>query len=111
MSKFDLSDIIGGQLVTDIQDVTVEFSHAGKVVSTDIRLKTLPYKVSEPLYAAISKKEDVAAKWISLSLVDESGKTLITEKQVADNFTQSLAGAVLKKILYLDKPKEDDEGK
>lgn len=111
MNKLDITNIVAGQLVNEIQEVNIEFEHAGKKVNTDISLKSLPYKVSEPLYLAISKKEDVAAKWISLSMVDETGKTFLTEKQVADNFTQSLAGAILNKILGLDKPKEDEEGK
>lgn len=111
MAKFNLSDIAQGALVNDIHDGQVEFKHHGKTESVDIRIKQLPYAVTEPLFKRLNKGEDVVAEWISKALVDDDGNTYLTQQQVATNFTPSLAGAVFNKILGIEKPAVDEEGK
>lgn len=111
MAKFNLSDIAQGALVNDIHEAEVEFKHHGKTETVDIRIKQLPYAVTEPLFKRLNKGEDVVAEWISKALVDDDGNIYLTQKQVSTNFTPSLAGAVFNKILGIEKAPVDEEGK
>ena len=109
--KMNLSEIIGGSLVNSTHPKTVSFKHNGKDETVDIVIKQLPYAVTEPLYNRLNKGDDVVAEWIAASLVDDDGKTYLTKKQVAENFTQTLAAAVFNAILGIEKAPKDDEGK
>ena len=111
MAKLNLSDIAQGVLVNNIHEAEVEFKHHGKTETVDICIKQLPYAVTEPLFKRLNKGEDVVAEWISKALVDDDGNTYLTQQQVAKNFTPSLAGAVFNKILGIEKPAVDEEGK
>lgn len=111
MAKFNLSEIAQGSLVNQTHLKTVEFKHQGKIETVDIILKQLPYATTEPLFNRLNKGEDVVAEWIAAALVDEEGKSYLTKKQVAANFTQALAAAVFNTILGIEKAPQDDEGK
>ena len=111
MSKLNLNEIIQGSLVNSTHPKTIEFKHNGKTETVDIVIKQLPYAVTEPLFARLNKGEDVVADWIAAALVDDDGKTYLTKKQVAANFTQALAAAVFNTILGIEKAPQDDEGK
>ena len=102
LKKLNLQDIAKGALVGSIRDLPVEFYHDGEKVSTDIRVKQLPYKITEPLFTRLNKGEDVIAEWLSLALVDDSGETYLTEEQVSSYFTQSLAGAIFNVVTGLE---------
>lgn len=106
-----LNKIIQGSLVNSVRQKTIEFKHNGKTETVDIALKQLPYAVTEPLFSRLNKGEDVVAEWIAAALVDDEGKTYLTKKQVASNFTQTLASAVFNAILGTEKTPVDDEGK
>ncbi|WIH75522.1 phage tail assembly chaperone family protein, TAC [Acinetobacter baumannii] len=110
-TKLNFAEICSGVLVSTIRDVTVEFLHAGKKESTDIRIKQLPFIVTEPLYKRLNKGEDVAAEWIALALVNEKGDNFLTKDQVDKHFTQSLTGAVFQYVIGADEPEKDEEGK
>ena len=107
----NLNEIIQGSLISEIHNKTVEFKHFGKTESVEISIKQLPYAVTEPLFTRLNKGEDVVADWIAAALVDDDGKTYLTKKQVAANFTQALAAAVFNTILGIEKAPQDDEGK
>lgn len=111
MAKFNLSEIAQGSLVNQTHLKTVEFKHQGKIETVDIILKQLPYATTEPLFNRLNKGEDVVAEWISVALVDEEGKSYLTKKQVAANFTQSLAASIFNAVLGIEKALQDDEGK
>ena len=106
-----LNEIIQGSLVNSVHQKTIEFKHNGKTETVDIALKQLPYAVTEPLFSRLNKGEDVVAEWIAAALVDDEGKTYLSKKQVASNFTQTLASAVFNAILGIEKTQVDDEGK
>lgn len=111
MAKLNLNEIIQGSLVNSVHQKTIEFKHNGKTETVDIVIKQLPYAVTEPLFNRLNKGEDVVAEWIAAALVDDEGKTYLTKKQVASNFTQALASAVFNAILGIEKAPVDDEGK
>ena len=111
MAKLNLNEIIQGSLISEVHNKTVEFKHFGKTESVEISIKQLPYAVTEPLFTRLNKGEDVVADWIAAALVDDDGKTYLTKKQVAANFTQALAAAVFNTILGIEKAPQDDEGK
>lgn len=111
MAKLNLNEIIQGSLVNSTHPKTIEFKHNGKVETVDIVLKQLPYAITEPLFNRLNKGDDVVAEWIAASLVDDDGKPYLTKKQVAENFTQTLAAAVFNAILGIEKAPKDDEGK
>lgn len=111
MAKFNLSEIAQGSLVNQTHPKTVEFKHQGKIATVDIILKQLPYATTEPLFNRLNKGEDVVAEWIAIALVDEDGKNYLTKKQVAANFTQSLAASIFNFVLGIEKAPQDDEGK
>ena len=94
MAKLNLNEIIHGSLVNSTHQKTIEFKHNGKTETVDIVIKQLPYAMTEPLFTRLNKGEDVVADWIAAALVDDDGKTYLTKKQVAANFTQALAAAV-----------------
>ena len=106
-----LNEIIQGSLVNSVHQKTIEFKHNGKTETVDIALKQLPYAVTEPLFSRLNKGEDVVAEWIAAALVDDEGKTYLSKKQVASNFTQTLASAVFNAILGIEKAPVDGEGK
>lgn len=109
--QLNLKDITQGLLVGEIKEKAIEFKHNGETCTVDIRIKQLPYAVTEPLFQRLSKGEDVAAEWIAAALVDEEGNTYLSKKQVGSNFTQSLTAAVLNVVLGLEKAPKDEEGK
>lgn len=109
--SFNLKAIAGGALVGDIFDKTVKFKHNGEDCTVDIRIKQLPFAVTEPLFTRLHKGENVVAEWASQALVDDDGKTYLTKEQVSENFTQALAGAVFDAILGIERPVLDDTGK
>lgn len=114
MDKLDLNEIIGGALVGDIFERTVKFKHNKKECSVDIRIKQLPFAVTEPLFRRLNKGDDVVAEWIAAALVNDDGENYLNKKQVAAKFTQSLTKAVFDEILEIGKAQEpdvDDEGK
>ncbi|AUC05492.1 hypothetical protein BVG18_00315 [Acinetobacter lwoffii] len=111
MAKLNLNEIIQGSLVNSTHPKTIEFKHNGKTETVDIVLKQLPYAITEPLFTRLNKGEDVVAEWIAAALVDDDGKTYLTKKQVAANFTQTLASAVFNAILGIEKAPKDEEGK
>ena len=106
-----LNEIIQGSLVNSVHQKTIEFKPNGKTETVDIARKQLPYAVTEPLFSRLNKGEDVVAEWIAAALVDDEGKTYLSKKQVASNFTQTLASAVFNAILGIEKTQVDDEGK
>lgn len=109
---FDIKAIANGSvLVGDIFDKTVNFKHNGEDCTVDIRIKQLPFAVTEPLFTRLHKGENVVAEWASQALVDDDGKTYLTKEQVSENFTQALAGAVFDAILGIERPVLDDTGK
>ncbi|NUG49649.1 phage tail assembly chaperone family protein, TAC [Acinetobacter lactucae] len=110
-SVLSLKDIAQGALIGEIREAVVEFLHNGKIETVEVRLKQLPFAVTEPLYTRLQKGENVFAEWVALCLVDENGETYLTKKQVADNFTQALANALFPVIIGLDDIKKNSEGK
>lgn len=102
MSKLLLSDIKAGSLVSEIREETVEFYHKGELFEVDLLLKTLPFIETESLHKRMNNEEDVAAEWISKTLVDEDGKQQFTQQQVEKNFIQPLAVAVFDKVWGAD---------
>lgn len=106
MEKLQLSDIKAGSLVSEIHEDTVEFYHKGELREVDVLFKTLPFGESDPLHNRMNDKEDVAAEWISKTLVDEKGKLQFTQQQVEKNFIQPLANAVFNKVWGLDNVKK-----
>lgn len=111
IKKFNLKDIAKGSLVGSIRDLSVDFFHDGEKVSVDIRVKQLPYKVTEPLFTRLNKGEDVVAEWLSQSLVNDSGEVYLTKDQVNEYFTQSLAGAIFSVVTGLEAVAKDKQGK
>lgn len=109
--KFDLKDIAKGSLVGSIRELPVDFFHNGEKVSTDIRVKQLPYKITEPLFTRLNKGDDVVAEWLSLALVDENNETYLTKDQVDEYFTQSLAGSIFSIVTGLEAVMKNNEGK
>ena len=109
--SFNLKAIAGGALVGDIFDKTVKFKHNSEDCTVDIRIKQLPFAVTEPLFSRLHKGENVVAEWASQALVDDDGKVYLTKEQVSGNFTQALAGAVFDAILGIERPVLDDKGK
>ncbi len=102
VKKLNLQDIAKGALVGSIRDLPVEFYHDGEKVSTDIRVKQLSYKVTEPLFNRLNKGEDVIAEWLALALVDDNGENYLTDTMVNDYFTQSLASAIFYVVTGLE---------
>ena len=103
--------VINSIIKVNIYPKTIEFKHNGKTETVDIVIKQLPYAVTEPFFTRLNKGEDVVADWIAAALVDDDGKTYLTKKQVAANFTQALAAAVFNTILGIEKAPQDDKGK
>ena len=108
MAKLTLSDIQKGSLVNKVHDVTVEFvTLDDEPVTLDLYLKQLPFVETEELHKRLAKEDKkVVAEWIAKSVVDADGKPAFTQRQVEDNFIQSLANAVFDKIMGLDKVKK-----
>ncbi len=109
--KLNFKDIAKGALVGSIRDVSVDFFHHGEKFSVDIRIKQLPYKITEPLFHRLNKGEDVVAEWLSQVLVDENGDTYLTKDQVDDYFTQSLASSVFYIVTGMEVAVKNKEGK
>lgn len=104
--KILLSDVKAGSLVNQIHKDTVEFYHDGELFEVDVMFKTLPFVESDDLHNRMNEKEDVAAEWISKTLVDEKGELQFTQEQVENNFIQPLANAVFNKVWGLDNIKK-----
>lgn len=100
--KILLSDVKGGSLVGEIHNDTVRFYHLGELYEVDVMYKTLPFVESDSLHNRMNANEDVAAEWISKSLVDADGELQFTQQQVEKNFIQPLANAVFNKVWGLD---------
>lgn len=109
--KFSIKEIAEGVLVGEVFDVVVEFKHNGKAESVDVRIKQLPFAITEPLYNRFQKGENVVSEWIALSLVDDNNDCYLTQEKVDMNFTQSLAANVFNRILGIDKAPTNSEGK
>lgn len=107
--KLNIKDIAAGKLVGDVRDVDVEFLHNGKQESVTIRIKQLPFAVTEPLYSRLNKNENVFAEWVALALVDENNQPYLSKADVENNFTQALINAIFPVVIGLDQVK--DEGK
>lgn len=110
-NKISLKDIAKGSLVGSIRELSVDFFHNGEKVSTDIRVKQLPYKITEPLFSRLNKGDDVVAEWLSLTLVDDNNETYLTKDQVNEYFTQSLAGAIFSIVTGMEAVMKEKEGK
>jgi len=111
MKKLTLNDIKSGSLVSEIRNTSVEFLHNGEKLSIDIRVKQLPFRLTEPLYTRLNKGEDVVAEWLSHALMDDDGNQQFTPKQIEDNFTQALVSAIFNVVIGLDDLKKQAEGK
>ncbi|MGM8871545.1 phage tail assembly chaperone family protein, TAC [Psychrobacter sp. 2Y5] len=104
--KILLSDVKAGSLVSEIRDETVSFYHNGEEYEVDIRIKQLPFAVTDDLHKRMNNKEDVTFEWISKALVDDDGKQLFTQKQVEDNFVQAMGSAIFDKVWGIDNIKK-----
>lgn len=106
MAKILLSDVKSGSLVSEVREETVEFFHNGESFEVDIRIKQLPFAITDDLHKRMSKGEDVAFEWISKALVDDNGKQLFTQKQVEETFVQGMGTAIFEKVWGLDNIKK-----
>lgn len=109
--KLNLKDIAAGKLIGDVQEKDVKFLHNGKEESVTVRIKQLPFAVTEPLYKRLNKDENIFAEWLSLALVDENNENYLSKADIENNFTQSLLNAIFPVVLGLDQVKADNEGK
>lgn len=116
IKKISLADIKKGSMVDEIHEKTVEFVHNGEQMSVDIRVQTLPFKITEDLLKRWNNKEDVVAEWISKALVGDDDKPQFTQEEVENNFVQGMAAAIfdevwgaenIKKQLELTKMSQD----
>ena len=106
MAKILLSDVKSGSLVSEVREETVEFFHNGESFEVDIRIKQLPFAITDDLHKRMSKGEDVAFEWISKALVDDNGKQLFTQKQVEETFVQGMGTAIFEKVWGIDNIKK-----
>jgi len=116
IKKISLADVKKGSMVGEIHEKTVEFVHNGEQMSVDIRVQTLPFKITEDLLKRWNNKEDVVAEWISKALVGDDDKPQFTQEEVENNFVQGMAAAIfdevwgaenIKKQLELTKMSQD----
>lgn len=105
-TKVLLLDVKAGSLVSEIRDDTVSFYHNGEEFEVDIRIKQLPFEVTDDLHKRMNNKEDVTFEWISKALVDDKGDQLFTEQQVRDTFVQAMGSAIFDKVWGLDNIKK-----
>lgn len=105
-TKVSLLDVKAGSLVSEIRDDTVSFYHNGEEFEVDIRIKQLPFAVTDDLHKRQNNKEDVAFEWISKALVDDKGELLFTQQEVEDNFVQAMGSAIFDKVWGLDNVKK-----
>ncbi|PAT64053.1 phage tail assembly chaperone family protein, TAC [Psychrobacter sp. JB193] len=105
-TKVSLLDVKAGSLVSEIRDDTVSFYHNGEEFEVDIRIKQLPFEVTDDLHKRMNNKEDVTFEWISKALVDDKGDRLFTEQQVRDTFVQAMGSAIFDKVWGLDNIKK-----
>ena len=105
-TKVSLLDVKAGSLVSEIRDDTVSFYHNGDEFEVDIRIKQLPFEVTDDLHKRMNKGEDVTFEWISKALVDDKGDLLFTEQQVRDTFVQAMGSAIFDKVWGLDNIKK-----
>jgi hypothetical protein len=104
--KVSLLDVKAGSLVGEIHDATVSFYHNGEEYEVDIRMKQLPFAVTDDLHKRMNNKEDVAFEWISKALVDEKGEQLFSQEQVEETFVQGMGTAIFEKVWGLDNIKK-----
>ena len=116
IKKISLADVKKGSMVDEIHEKTVEFVHNGEQMSVDIRVQTLPFKITEDLLKRWNNQEDVVAEWISKALVGDDDKPQFTQEEVENNFVQGMAAAIfdevwgaenIKKQLELTKMSQD----
>jgi len=116
IKKISLADVKKGSMVGEIHEKTVEFVHNGEQMSVDIRVQTLPFKITEDLLKRWNNQEDVVAEWISKALVGDDDKPQFTQEEVENNFVQGMAAAIfdevwgaenIKKQLELTKMSQD----
>ena len=116
IKKISLADVKKGSMVGEVHEKTVEFVHNGEQMSVDIRVQTLPFKITEDLLKRWNNKEDVVAEWISKALVGDDDKPQFTQEEVENNFVQGMAAAIfdevwgaenIKKQLELTKMSQD----
>ena len=105
-TKVLLSDVKAGSLVGEIREETVSFYHKGEEFEVDIRMKQLPFAVTDDLHKRMNNKEDVAFEWISKTLVDDKGKQQFTQKQVEETFVQGMGTAIFEEVWGLDNIKK-----
>ena len=105
-TKVSLLDVKAGSLVSEIRDDTVSFYHNGDEFEVDIRIKQLPFEVTDDLHKRMNNKEDITFEWISKALVDDKGDQLFTEQQVRDTFVQAMGSAIFDKVWGLDNIKK-----
>lgn len=105
-TKVLLSDVKAGRLVSEVREETVEFFHNGESFEVDIRIKQLPFAVTDDLHKRMSNKEDVAFEWISKALVDDKDEQLFTQEQVEETFVQGMGTAIFEKVWGLDNIKK-----
>lgn len=116
IKKISLADVKKGSMVGEVHEKTVEFVHNGEQMSVDIRVQTLPFKITEDLLKRWNNQEDVVAEWISKALVGDDDKPQFTQEEVENNFVQGMAAAIfdevwgaenIKKQLELTKMSQD----
>ena len=105
-TKVLLLDVKAGSLVSEIRDETVSFYHNGDELEVDIRIKQLPFAVTDDLHRRMNNKEDVTSEWISKALVDDEGEQLFTQQQVEDTFVQAMGSAIFDKVWGIDNIKK-----
>lgn len=105
-TKVLLLDVKAGSLVSEIRDETVSFYHNGEELEVDIRIKQLPFAVTDDLHRRMNNKEDVTSEWISKALVDEDGKQLFSQEQVEETFVQAMGSAIFDKVWGIDNIKK-----
>lgn len=98
-NKMNLASIGQGLLVNQTRDAVVQFYHDGELESVDIRIKQLPFSITDKLHARFRDGDNsVVADWIALALVDENNQTVFTAEQVLNNFTQNLAQGIFNEV-------------
>ncbi len=105
-TKISLLDVKAGRLVGEIRDETVRFYHNGDEFEVDIRIKQLPFAITDDLHKRMNNKEDVAFEWISKALVDDKGELLFSQEQVEQLFVQGMGAAIFEKVWGLDNIKK-----
>lgn len=108
--KLNILEIAQGKLVGEVKEKVVEFFLNGQIQSVDVRIRQLPFAITDSLNKRLNKGEDVFSEWAALALVDENNKTFLTKEQIDENFIQAFANALFPVIMGLDYVEfEEDE--